>query len=37
MIKAVRVMGQKKLVSEELIKKRNKKQDKKKKTWKCYF
>ncbi len=37
-MKVVRVMGEKKLVSEELIAKRQKKKDKnQKKVWKCYF
>ncbi len=37
-MKVVRVMGEKKLVSEELRAKRNAKKDKnKKKEWKCYF
>ncbi len=37
-MKVIRVMGEKKLVSESLIQKRKEKQQtKKKKTWKCYF
>ncbi len=38
-MKVVRVMGEKKLVSEELRAKRNAKKERKnkKKEWKCYF
>lgn len=36
-MKAVRVMGEKKLVAESLIEKRKEKKKEKKKTWKCYF
>lgn len=37
MIKVVRVMGKNKLVAEELIEKRKKKQEKKEKTCQRYF
>lgn len=38
-MKAVRVMGENKLVAESLIEKRKEKKNKatKKKTWQCYF
>lgn len=36
-MKAVRVMGENKLVAESLIEKRKEKKKEKKKTWKCYF